>query len=302
MKKFKILISVCVFALFTCILGACYTSKAAKPAYFISVSINPEIGLVTNENGKVMDVITLNKDADVLMSDINIEGKSVDEAVEEIVADSVEAGYIDVNTEGKEVLVSVDGENEKRGVTLFEKIESKVNQYFKNKGIYGKVSEATITNALEDAALVGQSVGRMKMILLALEFNPNLTVEDLKENSTKELVKLIHDCAKKENLGHTINVERKEKIKLLKEEYSELFLLKEQNTQLYSQLENSDLTEEEKLEMNAIIQHNNEKITVLEAEYKQKLEEIQLEFKNKKDEYKKTWKEQKNNKINSNKH
>ena len=301
MKKFKIITSVFLFTLFTCTLGACYTSKAANPTYFVSVSINPEIGLIANENGKVLDVITLNGDADVLVSDMDLEGKGIDEAVAEIVDDSVEAGYIDANTEGKEVLVSVDGEDERKTISLFEKIESKVNNYFKNKGIFGKVSEATITDYLEDAALVSQSVGRVKMILLALELHPDLTVQELKDNSTQELVKLIHDSVKKENLGHTINQERKEKIKTLKQEYAELFLLKEQNDELYNQLENAELTEEEKSEIGLKIQENEQKIAVLETEYDQKLEEIKLEFKNKKEEYKTYWKEQKQNKINSNK-
>ena len=262
MKKFKIITSVFLFTLFTCTLGACYTSKAANPTYFVSVSINPEIGLIANENGKVLDVITLNGDADVLVSDMDLEGKGIDEAVAEIVDDSVEAGYIDANTEGKEVLVSVDGEDERKTISLFEKIESKVNNYFKNKGIFGKVSEATITDYLEDAALVSQSVGRVKMILLALELHPDLTFQP---------------------------------------EYAELFLLKEQNDELYNQLENAELTEEEKSEIGLKIQENEQKIAVLETEYDQKLEEIKLEFKNKKEEYKTYWKEQKQNKINSNK-
>ena len=301
MRIIKRLIFTLILVIFASVVIGCTNENVDKgEGYtFVGLSINPEVGLIADEEGEVVDVITLNEDADVLLSNIDVVGEEVDAAIETIVDESVASGYIDVDTEGKEVFVDIETEDEEIKKNLFERITKKINNYFKNKGIFGKVSEGTLEKYLEDATNIGESVGKTKMILLALELNPELTIEDVKDLSMSQLIKLIHLNNKKDNLGHTLNKELKLEIEILKNEFSELFELKLENEEIKIQLENSELTEEDRLALTTKLEENKLRINELEAEYKVKFINIRESFKQKVAEYKEEWKEFKNKKENS---
>ncbi|HHU59674.1 TPA: hypothetical protein GXZ34_01985, partial [bacterium] len=62
--------------------------------------------------------------------------------------------------------------------------------HFDNNGIFGKVSQETLELYAEDAVLSGRSVGHIKLIMRALEFNPQFTFNELKELPVNELIAL----------------------------------------------------------------------------------------------------------------
>ncbi len=70
-------------------------------ASYIAVDINPSIILTTNPWEKVVEVEALNEDAETLLVDLVLIGLQADEAIELIIAEATEMGYIDLLAEAK---------------------------------------------------------------------------------------------------------------------------------------------------------------------------------------------------------
>ncbi|MDD2489958.1 MAG: hypothetical protein PHY26_01720, partial [Bacilli bacterium] len=73
---------------------------------YIMIDINPSVQLGVNEDDKVVEVVALNEDADILLSDMNLEDMELEEAVDSIVDEAVEIGYIDEFSNENQVVVS----------------------------------------------------------------------------------------------------------------------------------------------------------------------------------------------------
>ena len=113
MKKIKVLLFVTLAALLaTSTLVSCDVSRASAgktqirnepvnqlAATYVSMRINPEIEVIANEEGEVISANAVNEDGEVVLSDLNLTGMTVDEAGEAFADKSTELGYIDVNTE-----------------------------------------------------------------------------------------------------------------------------------------------------------------------------------------------------------
>lgn len=256
---------------------ACTTAKESDT--FMTLSINPEVGLFVDENGNVTEVIALNNDADVLLDSTDVVGEDVETATEIIVSESVDAGFINSDTEGTEVVIDVEDEDEEKVKEIKEKITKSINDYFVNKGIFGKVSEDTLDKYAVDAEALGLSRGQTKMILLALELNPELTIDDVKELLMSDLVKLCHKNAKENNYGHELNAKFKTDRVALKEKYAEMFTLGDEIAVIDEKLADTTLTEEEITALNTQKAELVAKYDELKALYDEELKALRDAYK-----------------------
>lgn len=234
---------------------------------YVQVSINPDVELTVDGKNKVTAVNTLNEDADLLLSDKNIVGMNVAEAVEIITDLSINVNFMDIDAsqeavenQGKNnVEITVISSDEKTENKLKKTLADKIYKYFSNNGINGKVSQNTLDQYAKEVASWGVSAGRAKLILRAMDMNPELELEIVKTMSVKELITLTRDEIKKNNYNCQLRKEYKQKVNELKAQ---------------------NLSKEEL----------NEKLSTLKSEYDEKSVAAKAEFK-----------EKKQNKINENK-
>lgn len=101
MKKF--VSTLFVLTLAVCMLIPCLAGCAPTPppvehpiekASFVSIDINPSIDLVVDADNKVMSIVAKNEDAEVLLVNTDLKGKSVDIAINSIINLSFQMGYI----------------------------------------------------------------------------------------------------------------------------------------------------------------------------------------------------------------
>ena len=123
MKIKKLLSAILVSAMACTALASCtaLTEKSAANGAltYIGLRINPEIEMVTDETGVVVSANAVNNDGEVVLSEVELEGKTAEEAVVEFTETAVDLGYMDVEAGKDTVYVDVNSEN----AEITEKVE-----------------------------------------------------------------------------------------------------------------------------------------------------------------------------------
>ncbi len=143
-RRLATCLAACALGLFA-IGGSAYLLTPKAPltasAEVISVEINPQALFTVDEKGMVTSVVAANEDADILLSGnryLQMEGQTVEKAVEMFVDYAAELGYLDLNTpDGIRITSCVqDGWLDDVGDTL--------ETYFRGKGAYIAVAEEIV--------------------------------------------------------------------------------------------------------------------------------------------------------------
>lgn len=215
----KIVMSTMIIAIMvTSILGlvACSNAKHMEVKHsYVSLKINPEVDFAVDSNGNVASFYCVNENAEVLLSDIDLIGQTIEDASNKVVDLAIKAGYMDAYTEGKTIEVGAIDENGEEDTEMYEKLKKTLNLYFENNGIFGRVSKSTLDNYLSTAEELGLSLGHIKILMLACD-RSGKTIEELKDKPINELMKIIHEN-NLEKLNDK-NIEKKQQRKLAKEE------------------------------------------------------------------------------------
>jgi hypothetical protein len=242
---------------------------SAEAETYVSIAINPAAEFTINENDKVLTAVATDAEGDEIIQSYNFIGMDIDSACEKFTELCALAGYIDVTadedaTDTNDVFITVVNTSSTVQSRIVEKIQTKVGNYFLNNGIFGTISEDLLTEYLDEAIEYGLSVGHIKLIMRALEYNPELTFDELKDLPINEVVALTKEQHK--NIVSTTSAIReqlKTDIQALKtsEEYSAMFTLIYEIEDLKNQLkETLALTEEQ---ITALQNSLNEKKQVL---------------------------------------
>ena len=107
----------------------------------ISVEVNPQAVFTVDKEGKVTAVAAVNQDADVVLAEeryLEMQGKSVQEAVEIFVDYTAKLGYLDLNTPDA-VRITSCVEN-----GWLDKVGDALENYFCGKGAYIAVAAETV--------------------------------------------------------------------------------------------------------------------------------------------------------------
>ena len=182
-----LMVVVTAFILVGCGKDATFEVKNA----YVVIDINPSIEIVTNEDGKVLRVTALNEDAQVLLVDVDLKGKTFEEAVDAIIELAKELGYIDQLDENA-ILFTVEAEEERTVEELIKFLQEKVNK-FKDKHklriecLIEQLSKDP--NLVEEARDLDLSVNKLALIKAAIEINPELTIEEARKFPIKDLLK-----------------------------------------------------------------------------------------------------------------
>ena len=297
----KLILSVMTLTLLFSFFTGCASTnlpEADASVSYVSLSINPLLELVVEDN-IVVSVNYANEDAEILLSDVNLIGMTVEEAAELFVNLAVLAGYMDIEGEDNLVTVTVIGEDEEKEDEIKEGLKNTINGYFDNKGIFGRVSVETLEAFGEQAAALGVSMGHMKMILRALDLNPELDINDLKEMPINELVALFNDKIK-DNLHHSVREQANAQKTALKLEYAQMFALGEEIEALQYQLQNFEGEEADRLMLQQSVAEKIAQYEQLHTAFEAAMKAINDEAKTQREALKEQQKGQKEAKISEN--
>ena len=170
------------------------------------------------------------------------------------------------------------------GEQIKERIRDRINRYFDNHGIFGKVSEQTLEEYQEMAEELDLPLGQVKMLMRALELNPELTLDELKDLSPNVLMALCKDKQNKNKINAEVRQEYKNGCEEIKENYANIPVLCEEIEAIETQLENFEGTEEQKAELE--LQLENKKV-----EYNTQRDDMKEEIEANKEQYQEQRKE-----------
>jgi len=171
-----------------------HQSKTANST--VEMSVNPDVELVVSENNKVLSVNYKNTDAEIIFSDSELIGKNIEEVAKMFVEQATKAGYIDVNTDGTTVTITVNGKVEKDIKAIEDKVIAKVNEYFDENGIIAGAVASVKDDVSAKAEEMGVTAKKYYLMLKAQALDPSLKLEDLKDETEQELMDRINASVK----------------------------------------------------------------------------------------------------------
>lgn len=248
MKLVKIISLIMVAAIGFVGFASCGGQEGSKTGAltYVSLRINPEIELVADEDGNVVAANAINEDGEVVLADLVLVGKTVAEAGESFTDKAVELGYLDLDSEGATVYTNVESTDADAAEKVKAGLADRINRYFDNNGIYGRVSAETLDAYAGQAAEWNVSAGHAKMILRVLDISPEMTAEEVLAMSVSERIEYMKNNAGQNGISAELREAHKAEVAALKEEYSELFSLKKEIDALKERLGTEELTDEVK--------------------------------------------------------
>lgn len=146
---------------------------------YMTVEINPGVEFVLDTNNKVITANGLNDDGETLISNVKFEGLTYEAALEVVVKEAEESGYlITATTESllakKDISISISSSDDKLQVDLEAKIESKVKDLIDKEKIQAEYKKL-------------EAKARKELEKIALEYDPSLTQEQLDKLTQEQL-------------------------------------------------------------------------------------------------------------------
>ena len=284
MKLTKIL-SIILVAVFACTaLASCnLVQKNVTPGAltYIGLRINPEIEMVADANGTIVSANAVNADGEVILATTGLEGLTIEDAAVEFTETAVDLGYMDPAKDKDTVYVDVNGENTEVAEKVEKSVNNKLMKFFEKKGITAKVSKEVLDTYLAAAEEWNVAPGHAKIIARVLSANPELTYDQLLNLTVKELLELLKADKHEDKISADLKDEYKDKIDALKEEYKELFELRDDIEDIEEDLEEDEdeLTAEEKAALEKELEEKKAAAKALEEEFKTKVAALKEEYK-----------------------
>lgn len=186
-KRFPVYMRVCAaavsLALCLAVVLPFVLKKNNTPSVYdyttVCMQINPSVELKV-ENGKVTQVKALNKDAVLLLLNINLIGMNADEA-----------GLLVANTAQKSSFLTQNGIGLYVAGNDEEEVKNSISQALENANF--KVNSFVDQSTFEQAKKYGVSAGTMSLINEILKISPAWTLESLLKKSPEDLCEILED-------------------------------------------------------------------------------------------------------------
>jgi hypothetical protein len=251
------------------------TSDAGDLSY-VTLTINPQVEMTVSEDNIVESVSPLNEDAEILLSDVVLTGMTLEDASEEFVDLATESGYIDVDAEDNEVTIDVICEND--GDKIQTRLQDRINNYFENNGIYGKVSKENLEEYRVEADALGITVQKLRLIYRAIEINPELTVDGLKDMSVTDLITIVKAKLAKYAFG-TLKEDFLADKAVIDESYANMFTLQAEIAVLQADIAAFEGTDEDLSVLQTSLTEKTAAYTELKTAYDAAIEAKIAEYK-----------------------
>jgi hypothetical protein len=169
----------CVFVLFIGISGYYFY---VTPVAAISIDINPSLELEVNRFDRVIHVQGYNTDGVQLASELELENMNYSDAINRIMENDMVVSCLQIDPS---VEVTLTSGSEKRMQNMQECISAQTNLSSEDIYCSGNLEEVTEAHEAE------MSFGKYRAFLELQELNPDITVEDVRNLTMREIRNMI---------------------------------------------------------------------------------------------------------------
>jgi len=279
MRKFNVLFGMGLLATFVFTLAGCDTTAALGGTY-LTVEINPGMEFVLDEDDIVEEVNALNEDGEVVLIDLDLVGKKIDEVVEVIIDRATELGYLGLEGIGNEIRIMAIGNTEEMGERVSSHVRTQLSAALAKRGIPGTAAiKAANQEMVQEASQRGVSVGKLIMAKNMQQENPELDLDELLEMPQEELINMKKEHLREmKEVAAQLRTDFHENLVALVLEYGpQLETLEAEIAELEAVLE-GETDESIIADLTASIDQKNADLVELEAAFKAEREALREEF------------------------
>ncbi len=155
----------------------------------ILLDVNPSLSISINDKERVLSVTALNEDAKVILGDMDLEGTTLEVAVNALIGSMLQKGYL--GDAQNSILVSVENQDASRGAALQQRVSAQIAEALRTDSMDGAVLSQTV--AADDASLkalaeqYGISIGKASLIQEVIAQDGTLTFEALAPMTINEI-------------------------------------------------------------------------------------------------------------------
>ncbi len=170
-----------------------FNYNSQKPYGTVQFVTNPSVTMVINDNDRVIALKYDNQDAETLLADTNLLGKTIDEVAQIYVQLCCEAGFIDTSysSSGQSVDVVVSNTSSAKVQEIKSRVINIMNDYFDENGVIAGAVDTTMQNLQAQADLLEVDINKYIMILDVVSITDDYTQTQLAEMSESELLDTI---------------------------------------------------------------------------------------------------------------
>ena len=166
------------------------------PVTYISIDINPSIELELNRLDRIIAVTPYNEDGAAAIKNLSLKNRRYDDGILVLLESGGMSSYL---SEDAGISISVASDYEEK----YARIQNRVMECTGDR--YANVScHASSEEVVSSAHHAGLSFGKYRAFLELQSENPELTAEDVKEMSMREIQELMEreSCDNRGNSGH----------------------------------------------------------------------------------------------------
>ncbi len=192
---FAVILLAAVFGIVACDQTEEITETLGTTDSYVTIDINPSVSLVVSPAGIVVAAIPLNEDGEMLLLELELEGLTLEEATDLIIAEAIALGFIDVDSE--EVIVTVDVTNSDDAIQdrVRDRVKEHLNNAFLKRAMMGRAEDKGYDPELiAEAEGYGVTPGFLLLAKSVVELNDELTLEDVLLMDKEDLIALVKDA------------------------------------------------------------------------------------------------------------
>lgn len=227
------------------------------PVSYLDVDINPSIELGINRWDRIVSAQGYNGDGEKVLADINVINDKVETGVKKIVETADDKGYFSKPGGGAVALTSVSDDNDK-AEKLTKDASEAAETFAKEEAVNVEiVTEHVASERRDEAQKIGITPGKLNLIQKLQALDHNITVEDYKEKSVKEILRTIKELKKAEKSSQKTEskTDNEEKQSVDKMQPSDL----ENETKSFTKDKDEDKDVDEDKENNSKQNHQDDK-------------------------------------------
>ncbi|MFH0766678.1 MAG: hypothetical protein V1920_01145, partial [Bacillota bacterium] len=196
MKKITYALSfVFIFATIFIIAG-CTNSISADDTY-VTIDINPSIELIVSPREKVLFANPLNEDGELLLANLDLIGMQLEDAIDLIIEESINLGFIDIDSDETIVSVSTISFNSEIGETIRTRVKAHIDNAFMKRAMMGRAEDKGFTpEFLAEAESYGVTPGFLALAKSAILVDDTILLEDALLMTQQELMTILKDAKK----------------------------------------------------------------------------------------------------------
>jgi anti-sigma factor-like protein len=176
------------------------------PYSYVSLDVNPSLEYTVNIFDRVLRVEAVNDDGEMILKEMNLDelkNKNIEVAVQEVVNDIIEAGFLEKSEEGG-IVIATSSKNDEKSQELADKLKLQVEEKIKEEFIESKVEVEAIgvgEERVQEAKELGVTPGKLNLVEKLQESSENpddIIIEDWLKKPVKEIVKATKQNKKEE--------------------------------------------------------------------------------------------------------